>query len=58
MATQPPMSAKPCFFVYSCVPAEVMVVSDIGAKLSPKIEALTMAPARTPGSHPNNTPAG
>ena len=41
-----------------CEVAEQMVVSDIGARLSPKAAPEMMAPARMPGCAPNASPAG
>ena len=54
----PPFPPVPGFFVYSWVPAEIMVVSEIGARLSPKIAPPTIAPASTGALLPNRIPAG
>ena len=55
--TQPPTSAgrpsRNC-----CVEALAMVVSEMGARLSPKMAPETMAPARNMGLPPRMMPAG
>ena len=57
-ATTPPMSALPSLFVYSWVAAEAMVVSDTGARLSPNIAPLNIAPERSAGLAPSKIPEG
>jgi len=42
----------------SCVSAEAMVVSEMGARLSPKIAPLTMAPTTTEGFAPTVAATG
>ena len=57
-ATTPPISAQPFFRVYACEEAEAIVVSEIGATLSPKIAPLKIAPASITGLAPSRIPEG
>ena len=55
--TQPPTSAGwPSRYCW--VEAEAMVVSEMGARLSPNTAPETMAPARNMGLPPSTRPAG
>ena len=55
--TTPPMSATPCFLRKRWLDAEMMVVSEIGARLSPRMPPERIAPAISAGSAPMAMPA-
>src|SRR5699024_4908968 len=58
LATTPATSAVPSFRRYRCVDDEIIVVSEIGARLSPNMAPEKIAPASRTGSAPRAAPAG